>query len=122
MEQTSEILDSTAALAGVGGDLEFLSERLGIFRAAAPTLLHDIREALAKGDLPALAKAAHLVKVTAQDLAARRVYVAAAVLESMATGGELEGARQASSMLEEEMNHLKSALTALTNTVGCSQC
>jgi hypothetical protein len=122
MEETSEILDSAAALAGAGGDLGFLSERLGIFRAATPTLLHDIREALAKGDLPALAKAAHLVRVTAQDLAARRVYVAAALLESMATGGELERARRASSMLEEEMIHLKPALTALTNTVGCSQC
>lgn len=122
MEQTSEILDTTAALAGVGGDPEFLSELLGIFRAASPTLLHDIREALLRVDLPALANAAHLVRVTAQNVAARRVYVAATLLEKMATCGELEGARQASSMLEEEMGHLKSALTALANPVGCSRC
>jgi hypothetical protein len=122
MKQTSEILDSTAALAGVGGDQEFLSDLLGIFGAAWPTLLHDIREALVKGDLPALANAAHLVRVTAQDLAATRVYVAAALLEETATCGEIEGARQASGRLEEEMDHLKPALTALAHAVGCSRC
>jgi HPt (histidine-containing phosphotransfer) domain-containing protein len=122
MEQSQEILDRTAALAGVGGDLEFLSELLGIFRAASPTLLHDIREALVKGDLTALAYAAHLVRITAQNVAARRVYLAATLLEKMATCGQLEGARQASSRLEEEMDELKSLLTALTNAVSGSQC
>jgi HPt (histidine-containing phosphotransfer) domain-containing protein len=122
MEQSSEILDRTAALASVGGDLEFLSELLGIFRAASPALLHDIREALVKVDLPALANAAHLVRVTAQNVAARRVYLAATLLEKMAACGELEGARHASSRLEKEMDQLKSALTMLANAVGCSRC
>jgi hypothetical protein len=122
MEQTPEILDRQAALAGVGGDLEFLSELLGIFRAASPTLLHDIRDALVKGDLPALAYAARLVRVTAQNVAARRVYAAATLLEETATCGELEGARRASSRLEEEMDKLKSALTTLAHAVGCSRC
>jgi len=122
MEQTLEILDRTAALAGVGGDREFLSELLGIFRAAWPTLLHDIREALVMGDLPALANAAHLVRVTAQNVAARRVYVAATLLEEMATCGELKGARETFSRLEEEMDHLKSALTTLASAVGRSPC
>ena len=122
MEPTSEILDSTAALAGVGGDCIFLSELLGIFRAASSTLLVDIRDALVKGDLPALANAAHLVKVTAQNVAAGRVYAAATLLEEMATCGELEGARQACRRLEEEMDYLKSPLTALANAVGCSPC
>ena len=122
MEQTSEILDSTAALAGVGGDRMFLLELLGIFRAASATLLDDIREALAKGDLSALADAAHLVKVTAQNVAAARVYAAATLLENMATSGELQGARQASLRLEEEMDYLKSPLRALANAVDCSQC
>jgi hypothetical protein len=122
MEQTSEILDSTAALAGVGGDRIFLSELLGIFRAASSTLLDDIRKALVKGDLPAVGNAAHLVKVTAQNVAARRVYAAATLLEEMATCGELEGAREASSRLEEEMDYLKPPLTALVNAVGRSRC
>ena len=122
MEHTSEILDSTAALACVGGDRIFLLELLGIYRAAWSTLLDDIREALAQGDLPALANAAHLVKVTAQNVAARRVYAAATLLEKMATCGGLVGARQAFSRLEEEMDYLKSPLTALSNAVGCSRC
>jgi hypothetical protein len=122
MEQTSEILDSTAALAGVGGDRIFLSELLGIFRAASSTLLEDIREALVKGDLAAVGSAAHLVKITPQNVAARRVYAAATLLEEMATCGELEGAREASSRLEEEMDYLKPPLTALVNAVGRSRC
>ena len=52
MEEISEILDRTAALASVGGDLEFLSELLGLFRATSSTLLRDIQEALVKVDLP----------------------------------------------------------------------
>ena len=122
MERTSEILDGPAALAGVGGDRTFLSELLGIFRAASSTLLEDIREALVKGDLAAVGSAAHLVKITPQNVAARRVYAAATLLEEMATCGELEGAREASSRLEEEMDYLKPPLTALVNTVGRSRC
>ncbi len=122
MRQASDILDTTAALTGVGGDREFLWELLGIFRAAWPTLLRDIREALVKGDLRPVKNAARLVKVAAQNVAARRVSAAALLLEETATYGELQGARQACSRLEEAIDQLESTLVVLGNSVVCSRC
>jgi len=117
-----DILDTTAALARVGGDREFFYELLGIFRAAWPTLLHDIREALVKGDLRAVEGAAHLLQVAAKNVAARRVYVTALLLEKTATYGELQGARQACGLLEEEISQLQLALASIENNVVCSRC
>ena len=122
MRQASDILDTTAALAGVGGDREFFWELLGIFRAACPTLLHEIREALVKGNLRPVESAAHLVKVAAQNVAARRVSLAALLLEEAATYGELEGARQACSQLEGAINQLESTLISRGNSLVCSRC
>ena len=118
MKENSDALDSVAALASVGGDVEFLGKLVGIFRAASPTLLHDIHEALAGGDLQAVEKSAHLMKVAAQSVSAKGAYETALVLETRARYGELGGAQQASQRLEEEIGELKPALAALGNAVG----
>ena len=126
MRQVSDILkgilDTTAAVAGVDGHRESFWELLGVFRAAWPTLLHDIHEALVKGDLRPVEDAAHLLTVAAQNVAARRVYLAALLLEKTATYGELEGAQQAYGRLEEEIDHLQLALALLGNGMACSRC
>lgn len=122
MEQNMEVLDSTLALASVGGDVEFLAELAGITEAAWPTLLQSIREALADGDLPRAQKAAHLVRITAENLFARRAYLAAFLLESKAGSGELERACQATSALEEEMNRVKPVLADFGKALGRSRC
>src|SRR5215471_14220345 len=83
------LLDTTAALAGVGGDRGALLGAPGYLRTVWPSLLHDIREALVKGDLFAVEGVAHPVKVAAQNVAARTVSVAALLVENMATSGEL---------------------------------
>src|SRR5690242_16725824 len=108
MGQTSEVLDRASALASVGGDLEFLRELAGMVQAAWPTLLHDIREALAEGNLAAVEKSAHLVKVTAEYISARKARLQACLLENTAAYGDLEGTRQAAYRLEEELNRVKS--------------
>ena len=121
-DTVEEILDTSAALEGVGGDQEFFWEMLGIFRAAWPTLMHEIREALVKGDLPQVEDAAHILKAGAQNVAARRVYMAALLLEKMATYGELEGARQACGRLEEEIGQLQVAVESLGNRLIFFRC
>jgi len=117
-----DILDATAAVAGVDGPRESFWELLGVFRAAWPTLLHDIREALVKGDLGPVEDAAHLLKIAAQNVAVRRVYLAALLLEKTASYGELEGAQQACDWLEEEIDHLQLALALLGNGMAWSRC
>ena len=118
MKENSDALDSVAALASVGGDVEFLGKLVGIFRAASPTLLRDIHEALAGGDLQTVEKSAHFVEVAAQSVSAKGVYESALVLETRARYGELEHAQQASRRLEEEIEELKPAFAALGNAVG----
>ena len=115
MEQTSDVLDRASALASVGGDQEFLRELAGIAQAAWPTLLQDIREALAGGKLSEVVKFAHLVKVTAQFISARKAYSTALQLEKAGAYGDLEGARQAGSRLGEELDRLDAALASLGN-------
>jgi HPt (histidine-containing phosphotransfer) domain-containing protein len=117
MKEKGEIVDSSAALSSVGDDVEFLGELVGIFRAASRTLLRDIHEALAGGDLQEVEKSAHLVKVAAQSVSAKRVYEAALALERRARYAELAGAQQASRTLEEIVEELNPALAALGNAI-----
>jgi hypothetical protein len=118
MEGNEEVFNSALAMASVDGDQEFLGELAGITEAAWPTLRSDIREALAGGDLQGAQKGAHLVRVMVQNLFARRAYLAAFLLETMAGVGELEGARQAIGCLEKEMDRLKPIFADLGKNVG----
>jgi hypothetical protein len=122
MDQRSEIMDRASVMASVGGDLEFLGELTGIVQAAWPTLLEDIRRALADGDLAVVKTSARLMKVTTEYVSARRACLAATLLESAAARGDLESSRQAGSRLEEEINQLKLALAALGNVAGFLRC
>jgi len=74
MKENSDALDSVAALVSVGGEVEFLGELVGIFRAACPSLLRDIHEALAGGDLQTDEKSAHFVEVAEQSVSGTEEY------------------------------------------------
>ena len=121
MERSVEVLDSTSALDSVGGDLGFLAELAGITEAAWATLLQKIREALAEGDFRSLKRSAYLVRVMAGNLFARRAYTAASFLETIASVGDLESAREAACTLEKEMAQLKPVLAELGNRLA-TQC
>ena len=121
MTEALDIYDRTAALASVGGDREFLWEISSIARAAWPTLLRDIREALESGDLHSVERAAHLVKVTTQSVFAKRAYLAALLLETMAGYREIEGALEASAGLEEEIERLEPFLAMPESAVDFAQ-
>jgi HPt (histidine-containing phosphotransfer) domain-containing protein len=118
LEENSEVLDRTLALASVGGDREFLSEVAGLVQAAWPTLLSDVSQALAAGDLDAVEGTARLVKAAARNVSAARAYVSAVRLEAAAHGGKLEAARAAGLQLEQEVEKLRAALA----TLGKSAC
>jgi len=122
MGQDAEVLDSAMALSRVGGDLEFLMDVVGIVQAACPTLIRDIQRAIADRDLRTLKKATHLVKTAADDVSARRTYVCAIRIETLARYGEWEAAGEACSALEQEVNQLRPALAELENALWFSQC
>jgi len=118
LEENSEVLDRTLALASVGGDREFLSEVAGLVQAAWPTLLGDLGQALAAGDLGAVERTTRLVKAAARNVSAARAYESASRLEAAAHAGQLAAAREAGVQLAQEVERLKAALA----TLGKSAC
>jgi hypothetical protein len=114
----SEVLDSAAALASVGGDPEFLCEIVGLIQAAWPTLLDYIRQDIAAGDLHALEADARLARAAAQYVSARRAYLAALQLQFLAMQRDLEGAKRISENLEEAVAKLQPVLSSLKKFHG----
>jgi len=113
LEENSEVLDHDLALASVGGDRDFLTEVAGLVQAAWPTLLGEIGQALAAGDLGAVQKTTRLAKAAARNVSAARAYESALRLEAAAQAGRLEDAREAGVNLEREVEKLKAALAGL---------
>ena len=122
VEQNSEVLDPDSALASVGGDSDFLCEIAGLVRAAWPTLMGNIRENLATGDLGTVEADARLAKAAAEYVSARRAQESALLLEMVASQGDLEGAQRATAQLEKEVARLEPVLAALRYSKGSPRC
>lgn len=112
-EQYSEIFDVGEALSSVGGDEEYLNEVVGLMQAAWPTLLADIRNGMARGDLRAVEMTARLAKAAAQNVAAKRAYASALQLETIAGQGDSLAAQGAMASLEREVEMLQFFLSTL---------
>ena len=109
----AEVFDAALALSSVGGDSEFLTELVGLIRAAWPTLLADIRQALSLGDLPAVERTARLAKAAARNVSAKRAYDSAVQLETLIGMRDLPAAQRASTTLEQEVERLQMVLSTL---------
>lgn len=112
-QPASEIVDRATVLARVGGDVEVLREVVGLFLDNCPKLLSEIREAVARGDDKALARAAHTLKGSVSNFAAKNAFEAALKLETMGMEADLTGAEDAYAFLEAEITRLKPALAAI---------
>ena len=109
----SQFVDEGALLDSVGGDTDFLIELIGLFLAACPTLLSQIRKALAVNDCAGVARAARILKSSLRSFAVERVFRTAEALEAAAY--QREGVVQAETFeaLEKEIGCLTSALSDL---------
>ncbi len=121
MKTYCHVLNRSEALAAVGGDMVFLAQLAGIFRAACPTLLEDMRASLAAGNLPATGHAARLLRVTAENVTARRVASAALALETCAGQNSPEAVGEAYWTLQQEVEQCLHALADLESEVACSE-
>ncbi len=118
-EQYTEVFDLGRALSSVGGDREFLTEVVGLVRAAWPTLLADIRDGMSRGDLSAIERRARLAQAAARNVSAQRAYESARQLETIACKGDLQAAQGAIASLEREVELLQFFLATLGDN-GCS--
>ena len=115
VDLNTEVFDLTLALQSVGGDGEFLAEIAGLVQAAWSTLLADLKEGVAKGDLRTVKQRARLAKAAARNVSARRTYDCALELETMTGKGDLRASEVAIARLEHEAKLLQSALSKIRN-------
>jgi hypothetical protein len=107
------------ALSSVGGDEDFLAEIVGLTQAAWPTLLTELQNGVAQGNLRAVEATARLAKAAARNVCAGRAFDSALQLESMAHQGNLTAAQEALTGLEREVEILRFFLATLGDEEAC---
>jgi two-component system sensor histidine kinase/response regulator len=109
-----QTFDTQQAFSFVDNDIELLLEIAVLFRDSCPTLLVDMREAIAQHDGPRLARTAHTLKGSVGNFGAQAAFETASRLERMAYSGEFADAKTAGAKLEIEIEHLLAALASLS--------
>jgi CheY-like chemotaxis protein len=113
------MLDKAALLARVGGREDRLRTIIQVFLEESAGLMAELRAAITAGDASSLKRAAHSLKGALGIFAVPSVLETACTLESLSQAGELAGAAEAYSRLEEKVGNLKSALAAVVS--ACSE-
>jgi HPt (histidine-containing phosphotransfer) domain-containing protein len=111
---SSIVLDHTAMLDRVGGDMGLLREITAIFLSEYPTLLAEIRMGIIAGDARRVERAAHSLKGAVSNFAAHTVTQAAYQLEVLGRNARLEDAPAALATLESQLAALQPALSELS--------
>jgi HPt (histidine-containing phosphotransfer) domain-containing protein len=75
--------------AATDGDAEFAGELVQMFIESGDAVLRDIRDALQRGDAPAVRQGAHSLKGSSASMCARATSEAAALLEAAARAGDM---------------------------------
>ncbi len=108
-----QILDLDAALSRVDGDRELLVEMADLFLDEYPRLLSTLRDAVAQGNAPTAAYAAHTLKGSVANFSAMPAVTAAQKIERIARQGDLTHVHSAFADLEVQLNRLKPVLLNL---------
>ena len=111
----ASVLDHSALLALVDGDMDLLRSIAALFLDSYPPLLGEVRGAITRGDCNELARGAHTLKGSCgyflSDSARNRLVD----LEGMAAGGDLRRAPERLAELESEMEIIKPELFLLAS-------
>jgi PAS domain S-box-containing protein len=113
-DQADGAIDHTALLAGVDGNRRILRELVRLFLADCPRRLAEIKEAIRRGDAGALGRAAHTLKGSVGNFAAKSAFAAAQRLEIMSRDIDLDNVGKACVTLESELALLSEELRKLT--------
>ncbi len=82
-------VDWQGFMAAADGDARFAGELVQLFIESGDRVLRDIRDALQRGDAPAVRQAAHALKGSSASMCARAASEAAARLEDAARAGDM---------------------------------
>lgn len=103
-------IDESALLERCQGDRKLLAEIIELFDAGSRALLQELDSAAARGDLTALARAAHTLKGSIGNFTSGPVFLAVESLETCARNSDLAGARAALPSLKIAVQRLSEAL------------
>ena len=109
---SNQVFDLPEALEHVGGNMDLLREIVQIFSGDYPEQIGQIRKGIASGDDKTVEHAAHSLKGSVSNFAAKRAYDAAYHLEVLGREGKLGEAVEALRELEKEMTELEAVLNA----------
>ncbi len=115
-----DVWSESGLLARVGGSEQLLHEIIGLFLEDCPQLVEDIRRGLARGDAPAVSRAAHTLKGSAGNFDAKEVTALAQRLEARAREGDLETSRSTFAMLEKTVTEMLSRLDHIRGGLTCA--
>jgi PAS domain S-box-containing protein len=105
--------DRATLLARVGGREDRLRTIIQVFLDESSGLMAELQEAIARGEASALTRPAHSLKGAVGLFGVPGIVEGAQTLETLGQAGELTGATEAYSHLEEGIRNLKSALAVL---------
>jgi CheY-like chemotaxis protein len=108
-----QVLDGRALLTQVDGNVRLLGKLTRLFLADCPKMLSRIQLAMASRDAQALQQAAHALKGSIANFAARDAVDAALKLEMMGRRKKLAGVEDAYLRLKQEIKRLQRALGAV---------
>jgi len=108
-----DVLDLSAALQRVDGDVDLLREVADIASTDCPLQMARITRALADGDIEALAGGAHALKGAVGSMGGTSAFAAALAVETSARQGDLSEAREACKALDIEIERLVPVLVEL---------
>ena len=117
-EPQGAVLDLDTALEFADGDWELLRRMAQLFLSQCPKLLGEVRDSVARGDAPALERAAHKLKASVGSFGAQQAYQATLRLEDLGAAGDLTGAKKAYSEFEEAVMRLQVAVAELAKEAG----
>jgi len=109
-----DLIDTASLLARVEGDMKLLKELVELFQRDLPKLFSELQDAVTRRDAKALESAAHALKGSVGNFAARPAVEAALRLEQMGRRGDLTEAESAFQALAQEIERLKPALVDLS--------
>ena len=113
-----ETLDRKELLALLDGDIALLTELTDIFWENSPALIAQMRSALADRDPPTLTYAAHTLKGSAGNFAAKRALTLIASLETIGATQNFSQAICTMDALEAELACLRTALSSLSEELA----
>ena len=112
-DEGQSVIDHAALLEGFDGNRNLLKKIVRLFLADYPRSVDEIKQSISRGDANALARAAHALKGSVGNFAAKEAFAIAQRLENMGRNGKLDTAGEEYIVLESELTLVSKELRRL---------